>query len=332
VLKGYSNKTVSLALAVYNGMPYLQEQLESFSRQTVLPSELIIFDDGSTDASVEVCRSFAANVSFKVAVYENKQNLGYTKNFEKALSMCTGEIVFISDQDDVWHDNKIEYILNEFEKSDANLIIHDLMLCDNNMIPINETKLERIISYTDPMNSYVTGMATAVRRSFLSLCLPVPDGMEYDNWIHKCASLVETKEIVNKVLADYRRHSSNVTAGRAVNSLDPMKKPSRRKKKHRSLTNSIKRKYESSYNLLNWLNNNADFIENILGESSLNMIGITRRMEDKVRRNENRLLIRNSKNIISRVEKGLRYLTKDNYGSFRFHRGFRDFLKDIIVC
>lgn len=206
---------ISIALTTYNGEKYLEEQLESFLSQTHQPDELIICDDGSTDATVAIAHHFAANAPFSVKLFENENNLGYAQNFSKVLALCSGDIVFLSDQDDVWHATKIEKMLARFEdEPELQLLIHDLDYCKENLTPIGQTKIERMEGIFNLDRDYVVGMATAIRGSFLKLCLPVPNevNVSHDSWLHECARVVSRKVVMREVLALYRRHPSNTTA------------------------------------------------------------------------------------------------------------------------
>src|SRR5215217_2190591 len=98
---------ISIAMATYNGAGYLQEQLESFLSQTRQPDELIVCDDGSGDATLDILERFRQSVPFAVQIHRNETRLGFTKNFEKALLKCSGDLVFLSDQDDVWFAPKV---------------------------------------------------------------------------------------------------------------------------------------------------------------------------------------------------------------------------------
>ena len=100
--------TISIALCTYHGERFLQEQLDSFLQQTRLPDELVVCDDGSTDLTVPILEAFGVQAPFPVRLSINSQNLGFTKNFEKAISLCRGEIIAMSDQDDVWLPEKLE--------------------------------------------------------------------------------------------------------------------------------------------------------------------------------------------------------------------------------
>ena len=93
--------TISVALCTYNGAQHLPAQLASIAGQTRQPDELLVCDDVSDDFTIEVIESFAHNVPFPVRVFINNEKLGAIKNFEKAVSLCTGDILFLSDQDDV---------------------------------------------------------------------------------------------------------------------------------------------------------------------------------------------------------------------------------------
>ncbi len=99
---------VSIAMCTYNGQRFLAQQLQSFLDQTVQPDELVVCDDVSSDDSVAVVEAFAARAPFAVRVFRNPQNLGYIRNFEQAIAQCTGDLVFLCDQDDVWDPHKIE--------------------------------------------------------------------------------------------------------------------------------------------------------------------------------------------------------------------------------
>lgn len=205
---------VSIAMATYNGAKYLPEQLQSFIDQTHQPDEVVITDDCSTDNTVQICQKFANDAPFKVEVIRNENNLGYNKNFGNALNHCTGDIIFISDQDDVWFSNKIEKIVQCFQNNPSiYLVIHDLEYCDEYLKPIGQTKIDRISIFGNPMESYVTGMATAIKSDLKEICLPIPhsDIFNYDNWIHKCSYILKKKLIFDKTLAFYRRHNDNAT-------------------------------------------------------------------------------------------------------------------------
>ncbi|MCD2452741.1 glycosyltransferase family 2 protein [Methylicorpusculum oleiharenae] len=205
---------ISIALATYNGEKYLVEQLRSFCNQTRMPDELIICDDCSQDSTLSIAYDFAAKAPFTVKIIVNQRNLGYVQNFSNAFSYCNGDIVFISDQDDVWLPTKIEKMSQYLDLNPhIQLVIHDLDYCKEDLRPIGQTKIQRMENNFDLNWYYVVGMATAIRNPFLKLCMPVPNSglITHDMWLHHCSHSINRKAIITDVLALYRRHQSNVT-------------------------------------------------------------------------------------------------------------------------
>lgn len=111
----------SVALCTYNGAKYIYEQLKSIVEQIQLPDELVICDDASTDETVDIINKFKENCNIKIKLYINKQNLGFRKNFEKCISLCSNDIIFLCDQDDIWLPDKVKIFMQAFE-SDSNLV------------------------------------------------------------------------------------------------------------------------------------------------------------------------------------------------------------------
>lgn len=109
---------ISVAMTTYNGAAYLLPQLQSLLRQTRLPDEVIICDDKSQDDSVQIVKDFIEENALKHwVVVENDKNLGYIENFRKAMSLTTGDIVFLCDQDDVWHHEKVATMVAAMESN-----------------------------------------------------------------------------------------------------------------------------------------------------------------------------------------------------------------------
>ncbi|MCE0745352.1 glycosyltransferase, partial [Acetobacter sicerae] len=116
---------ISVALATYNGAQYLREQLDSIAKQTILPFELVVSDDGSTDQTLDIILDFASTVSFPVRILENKQKLGYRRNFLHVAKACYGEAVAFCDQDDIWHNDKLERAGKALRHKDVLLFHHE---------------------------------------------------------------------------------------------------------------------------------------------------------------------------------------------------------------
>lgn len=197
-------------MATYNGSKFIQEQLDSFVNQTRLPDELVVSDDVSSDDTIEKLESFAASAPFDVRIYRNERNLGYAGNFNNALKHTTGDLVFLSDQDDVWFPEKIQRLEAEAENSDALVIMNDAALTDEDLNVTGLTKIGQIQSGGLSDSSFVMGCCAAVKRELLNFCLPVPDHFPaHDSWIIMMAEGMNRKQIIPDVLQWYRRHKSN---------------------------------------------------------------------------------------------------------------------------
>src|ERR1700682_2731847 len=128
---------LSVAMCTYNGARFLAEQLESIATQTRLPDRLVVCDDCSTDGSVEILKSFARHSPFAVRLEINKNNLGSTKNFEKAIGLCQGEVIALADQDDIWYSKKLERIEAVFaDRPSVGVVFSDADVVDENKIPL----------------------------------------------------------------------------------------------------------------------------------------------------------------------------------------------------
>src|SRR2546426_7732246 len=122
--------SVSVAMCTYNGARFLLAQLRSIAFQTRPPDELVICDDGSTDKTLAIVTRYAGTVEFPVRVHRNSQRLGPAKNFEQALSLCRGDIVALSDQDDVWRPEKLRVLEEALCVDDAGYAFSDAVLVD----------------------------------------------------------------------------------------------------------------------------------------------------------------------------------------------------------
>jgi glycosyltransferase involved in cell wall biosynthesis len=160
---------ISIAMATYNGARFIQKQLDSFSHQTLSPSELIVCDDGSTDSTISIIQKFAHSTSIPVVLVTNPIRLGYTANFLKAAHLCTGDLIAFSDQDDEWLPEKLEFIREASEKSDALLLAHAAEWIDEDsnsrgvVYPTHRRFRKHLRKYDFP------GHAIVIKRSFLEM-------------------------------------------------------------------------------------------------------------------------------------------------------------------
>lgn len=204
---------ISIALAAYNGRAHLSEQLDSFVAQTLLPNELVVVDDGSQDGTFDIVRAFAERAPFPVKLVVNAENLGYAQNFGKALSLCSGDLVFLSDQDDVWFDRKIETIAALAENNPKNAcFMNDALLTDGALVSAGVTKLGQIRAARLPETAFVMGCCVAMRRELLDILLPIPArATSHDNWLVGVSDLCGLTQRSNEVLQYYRRHGANAS-------------------------------------------------------------------------------------------------------------------------
>ena len=214
---------VSIALCTCNGARYLPAQLQSIARQTRLPDQLVICDDLSSDDTLAIIADFSRTAAFPVEVRRNALNLGSTRNFEQAISFCTGEIIVLCDQDDLWRPEKLLAMEAAFGASPAaGLVFSDARIVDENSASTGHylwqssglvrglrTQAEKgelfKVLLTD---SRVTGSTMAFRASLKSLILPIPPAWVHDEWIALLASAVAPYVMIDKPLVDYRQHAA----------------------------------------------------------------------------------------------------------------------------
>ena len=205
-------------MCTYNGARFLQQQLESIAAQTRLPDELVVCDDGSGDESTEIVRNFAKNAPFLVRLETNEKNLGSTKNFEKAISLCKGDIIFLSDQDDVWLPKRVEKVNKVFaEEECCGLVAVDATVTDEELRPKGTTLLRsragRLSSSRSFAHLYAQsfkyGCTVAFRASLRKILLPISPHWGHDNWICFISSIFSKAVVIEEPLMLYRRHAAS---------------------------------------------------------------------------------------------------------------------------
>lgn len=207
--------SISIALASYNGERYIAEQLQSIANQSLTPHELVISDDNSSDATIEICYEFSKQVDFDVRIFRNESNVGCTRNFEIALAECKGEYIFICDQDDFWDPRKIEAVVDVLlSNQDVHVIVNDAWYTDANLVCTGGTILQKIASVRQPSSGHIAGACTAISRQFRDVVLPFPrvECPEYDVLIHRCAGLLVKKYVLPEPLQYWRIHGVNSTS------------------------------------------------------------------------------------------------------------------------
>lgn len=216
---------VSVALCTYNGEEYLSYQLETIMNQTVIPDELIICDDRSSDQTMDILSTYQEKYPQILKVFQNENNLGFIKNFEKALYLCTNEIIIISDQDDTWEKDKIEETVRFFnENPQFDGVFHDLKLMNEKDIQPSYLNWKNI-SYEDitkdiqenklfvslvNKGSFILGCALAIRKSVLENYGIKDFPIAHDYFIVQKLSIKNKLGFIPKALSSYRLHPGQV--------------------------------------------------------------------------------------------------------------------------
>jgi glycosyltransferase involved in cell wall biosynthesis len=126
-------------MATYNGERFIRQQLDSLAAQTLLPHELVVCDDRSTDATLSIVQEFAGVAPFPVSIHQNSERLGYSDNFLRAAGLATGEWIAFCDQDDVWLPEKLAHVAAA-AKSQATvvLVVHSATVVDPHLRPTGQ--------------------------------------------------------------------------------------------------------------------------------------------------------------------------------------------------
>lgn len=218
---------VSVVLCTYNGERYLREQLDSYLRQTRLPDELVVGDDRSTDATMEILGEFARDAPFPVSLHVNERTLRSARNFEAAARRASGDVVVFSDQDDVWLPQKVECLEEAILAHPQNLLAFtDATVVDARLEPLGYTFWEGI-GFTDDEQArladaphdvmwnrnVVMGAASAVRARLVEKAFPLEDAWGHDGWLAFLAAFAGRLVPVPEPTVLYRQHGANVVGG-----------------------------------------------------------------------------------------------------------------------
>jgi glycosyltransferase involved in cell wall biosynthesis len=206
---------VSVAMGTYNGEAFVGEQLASLASQTCTPDELVVCDDCSEDATVELVERFAAGAPFPVRVHRNERRLGFADNFLRAAGLCRSELVAFCDQDDVWKPEKLAVCERPFVNPDVAAVVHAGEIVDADLRPNGATFPPMRAPVGDPW-LHVPGYALVFRRSLLELlqgdrptsrAAPVP--MAHDEFVYFLALACARVIFLSEVLVLHRMHGAN---------------------------------------------------------------------------------------------------------------------------
>lgn len=204
---------LSVCMAIYNGAQFIEPQIRSILMQLGPQDELIAVDDGSWDTSEAIIRSFG---DARIRYIRNPRNLGVVKTFERALAESTGDLIFFSDQDDIWADNKVQLTLETFTTTGAACILSDALLVDGDNVSLNQTFFEWRQSRPGLVQNWLRnsfmGCTMALRRDVAMLAVPFPSAIYmHDQWLGMLATVAGKVVFLPEPLIRYRRHGGNVT-------------------------------------------------------------------------------------------------------------------------
>lgn len=199
-------------MATFNGEKYLQEQIDSILAQLQSEDELIISDDGSTDQTLSILKKYEGDPRVRLLAGPKQ---GLIKNFEHALVAAKGELIFLSDQDDIWLPNKVSRMVATFNSHPECLaVVSDLRITTENLEVIEPSffkakEVKTGILHNIIRNTYI-GAGMAFRRELLQQALPFPDKLPmHDMWLGLLAG--RRMILLPEVLTLYRRHGDNAS-------------------------------------------------------------------------------------------------------------------------
>ena len=230
---------VAVALCTYNGEKSIYEQLMSILHQTRAVDEVVVCDDASSDGTVGIIRDIASRSNVPIRLFVHRQNQGFLKNFEMAICRCAGDLIFLSDQDDIWQPQKVEVIVNYFLRHpEKNLVFTDAILINGAGAACYSQTLFGVVGMDartrrlfDKGYAYealstscrVTGATCALKPSLIPYCFPLTDKVVHDEAL-AIASAVQGKiGYINQCLIKYRQHY-----GQSVGLKMSMRHPPRR--------------------------------------------------------------------------------------------------------
>jgi glycosyltransferase involved in cell wall biosynthesis len=226
---------ISVALCTYNGESYISQQIDSvLNQQGIVPDEIVVCDDKSSDETLKILNNYKILHPNIFKIYSNEINLGSTKNFEKAILLCSGDYIFLSDQDDVWKINKIQQILSVFrEHPDAEGVFSNADLIDEVSKPIkNLTIWESVFFFekelSKPLDFFniiskngnmVTGATLCIKSSIKSFIFPFTDDILHDEKIAIQLALRKSLFYATENLISYRLHAKQQIGMKNINKI-----------------------------------------------------------------------------------------------------------------
>ncbi len=203
---------VSVVMCTYNGNKFIDEQIASILNQDYTIYELVIVDDLSADGTWQKLEQWQKRNSI-IKIFRNDTNLGYNKNFEKAIQLATGDIIALSDQDDIWLPQKISGLVNAFANNDTILAHCRSVRLEKGRLRFKSASLHNHFAGNDTrklfMFNQLNGHNIMFRKHFVHKIIPIPAGMMYDWWIAVIATCYGNIASVDEYLVHHRIHNEN---------------------------------------------------------------------------------------------------------------------------
>lgn len=206
---------ISVCMATYNGERYIEKQLASIIKNLSLEDEIIVSDDGSSDHTLDIINSYKEEFP-NIKIIKGPQK-SVQQNFDNTIRYACGDIIFLSDQDDIWMDNKVEIVSKCFQNSNINVVLHDAVMIDGN----GNEMYPSFYAYRKSKKGFI---ANIIRNSYLGCCmafrntlkekiLPIPECVEmHDTWIGLIGEWTHSSVFIDDKLICYRRHQNNVSS------------------------------------------------------------------------------------------------------------------------
>ena len=223
--------SISVCMATFNGEEYIAKQLECILSQSLQPDQLIVCDDASKDKTIEIIKSITKKANFEVKLLINENSLGVVKNFEKAISYSSSDIIVFADQDDLWEKNRLFHIRETFLKKDIDYYFSDSKIIDSND-RVTETTLwnRRLfnshlqasfntkdqLSILLKFENFIYGMTLAFKAKHLNKILPIESHsklLTHDTWIPMILSGLNFRGYADSLSTTFYREHKNQLAG-----------------------------------------------------------------------------------------------------------------------
>ncbi|MBD3308028.1 glycosyltransferase [candidate division KSB3 bacterium] len=333
---------VSVTLCVLNGELYLEEQLRSIAQQTRVPDEVLIFDDGSTDATLEIVRTVSTETGLYCPITINETRLGVEQNFSRAMGQASGDVIFFCDCDDVWGPEKVEKMIAPFQDDpDVSLVYSDGYIAGPNLELSGHTlfnrrphkqladgdarDIDQRLRYGQAPGIKASAMAFSAR--VRDLAGPIPLGVVHDSWIAFFGYALGKVIAIPEPLYYYRRHE-HTWGDSSTNDLIPglIRKPRPNlETEPRDKAVFAQCAYDRCVALEHEMGGNNDF------PPRFDELKVA--CQESIRTLQARKAVTSSSGRLTRLVKGVLYFLKGDYGAIKNPQArFHAFCQDIGVA